>query len=312
MATSVKLSDVVPSRFAHLTPSDETNVERIRADLETGSKVLLNNPHVFKNEAGKWELLAGHDRTEAMRRAGKTDLPVRDFTGLLNDDDAILAHFCKENLLRKDVSKAAIASEWLKKHPDWSDGRIAEVSGCSREHVSVTRADLGIANPQVLATSRTGLDGKTREYKPRQVRANVPSKRPIPHPTKTVAVAAHESPDEIAARLFAPKVEATTTPETGEVAPSEVSTASPSPGFSGSEVGDTPTGVESLPDVGPVGEHGAVPAWVTAALSIHVPSLTNEEARSLDEATCVRLEVLAVQLRTAVARSRALRSKVAA
>lgn len=238
MASTVKLADVVPSRFVHLTPPDEANIERIRADLEYGSKILLNVPHVFRNEAGKWELLAGHDRAEAARRAGWTEIPVRDFSGLMNHDDAILGHFCKENLLRKDVSKAAVAGEWLGKHPDWSDGVIAEHSGCSREHVSVTRAELGVANPQVLATSRTGRDGKTRTYKPQAER------KPRTTPAKPQSNA-----DEWARQIAenaAKKAAAASPPASGAVPVEKRSEQeAPEPQLDG---GSTGTGHEGTPD----------------------------------------------------------------
>ena len=163
MAT-VLLASLLPSRFAHLTPPDPINIERIRLDLKEGSKILLNVPHAFR-VGTKWELLAGHDRVEAARLAGWDRVDVRDFSGTLNTDDAILAHFCRENLLRKEVSRAAIAGEWLRKHPDWSDGKVAAASGCTPEHVGGVRAELVAAGVIQLVSSRVGVDGVTRESK---------------------------------------------------------------------------------------------------------------------------------------------------
>lgn len=208
MATSAALADVVPSRFAHLTPPDEVNIERIRADLESGSQMLLNVPHVFRRpEDGKYELLAGHDRVEAARRVGWTAVQIRDFTGTseVMNDDAILAHFCKENLLRKDVSKAAVAAEWLRKHPDWMDTRIASMSGCSSEYVGEVRAEMVAVGAIQVPELRVAEDGSTRKsYKPRQVRHDVPSGRGIKHPTKTTEVK-YESGQEMADALTKPK-----------------------------------------------------------------------------------------------------------
>lgn len=197
MASSVKLSDLVPSRFAHLTPPEEANIERIRADLETGSKILLNNPHVFKNEAGRYELLAGHDRAEAARRAGWKEIPVRDFSGTLNSDDAILAHFCRENLLRKEISKAAIAGEWLQKHPEWMDTRIAEQSGCVPSYVGAVRGELLAAGTISQLNFRESETGEKRKaYKPRTPKLADPTKAKAPK---------LESAEEIAAALARPK-----------------------------------------------------------------------------------------------------------
>ncbi len=240
MAKTVKLTDLIPSRYSHLTPGSEENVERIRVDLVDGSKMILNDPHVFR-EGEKYEILAGHDRVEAARRAGWTEVQVRDFTGAVNADDGILAHFCRENLLRKDISKAAIAGEWLKKHPDWSDGRIADESGCSREHVSVTRSELGVANPQLLASSRKGRDGKVREVKPRQPKRG-PLGKPQPRPTPAKPKAEklkHESAADMAAALTRPK------PPPSERAP-EASAASEEVGKPASTVHDDRDRIEPV------------------------------------------------------------------
>lgn len=300
MASKVKLSDIVPSRFAHLTPMDEANVERIRADLESGSKILLNNPHVFR-EGDKYELLAGHDRVEAARRAGWTEVPVRDFSGALNTDDAILAHFCKENLLRKEVSKAAIAGEWLKKHPEWSDGKVADESGCTAPYVGAVRGELGITNPKLVSGSREGRDGKTREYKPRQVRYG-PTPNRIPHPTKTVEVRPASRVDAMRAQreAEAEERERREAEQSGAPEPDSGST-----GLRGTpEVGDTPTGVPApLPEeLAP-----ALPAWIIAALAISALPLTNEQARALTAAEADRLFAVGTACTNAARRAKLAR-----
>ncbi len=184
MAKTVKLTDLIPSRYSHLTPGSEENVERIRVDLVDGSKMLLNDPHVFR-EGEKWEILAGHDRVKAAKRAGWTEIQVRDFSGAVNTDDQILAHFCRENLLRKDISKAAIAGEWLRKHPDWSDGKVAAASGCTQQHVSDTRAELIADGNLQHVVSRVGRDNKVRDVgeTPRKPRKKGPLGKPQPRAT---------------------------------------------------------------------------------------------------------------------------------
>lgn len=330
MASTVKLSEVVPSRFCHLTPADAQNVERIRADLVDGSKMLLNNPHVFKNEAGKYELLAGHDRVAAAILAGWDEIPVRDFSGALNTDDAILAHFCKENLLRKDISKAVIAGEWLKRHPDWVDTKVAVESGCSSEYVGQVRAKLIEAGELQVVEVRTTTSGQTRTYKPRQVRGNVPSGNTIPHPTEKVLSREQtmraQREAEAEARERAAMAGATASPkeEAGGVLPpskstqeSEGSGEPAAPATPVSEVLDVPPvvpelGEDSL-DLGTAAFDGgvvvALPAWVASARSVSGPfrPLTNTEAEALDEPACASLELLSVALKQAVARSRALR-----
>lgn len=235
-----KIADVVPSRFVHLTPANEENIERIRADLEHGSKMLLNDPHAFR-EDGKWELLAGHDRVEAARRAGWTEIQVRDFSGAVNSDDAILAHFCRENLLRKEISKAAIAGEWLRKHPEWSDGKIADESGCTAPHVGTVRAELGIANPKVLSGSREGRDGKVREVKPRA--SGLRKDRPTPDKPKSEPESAAEMMAKLSARTqpVPPKAPSVVTGELEER--SETPESEPGAEQEGREYGMDPDGI---------------------------------------------------------------------
>ena len=243
MAKTIPLADVVPSRFVHLTPPSEENITRIAADL-VANKVMLNEPHVFK-EGDKWELLAGHDRIEA---AGWTEVQVRDFTGALNTDDAVLAHFCRENLLRKEVSKAAIAGEWLRKHPEWSDGKVAEQSGCSQQYVSEVRASLVASGDIQVPVSREGRDGRTT--RPRTVRTGFPNTRRTPAPPRAApkpgsrldAMRAQREA-EVEARAAAAKAERTEerAPEqTGPDAGGSTGTTPASPAALG--VGETLTG----------------------------------------------------------------------
>lgn len=264
MATSVKLSDLVPSRFAHLTPPSEENIERIRADLETGSRILLNNPHVFKNEAGKYELLAGHDRAEAARRAGWTEIPVREFRSGLSTDDGVFSHFCKENLLRKDVSKAAVAGEWLRRHPDWSDGKIADESGCTQQYVSDVRAQLVGSGDIQLVVSRVGRDGRTTssERAPRQPKTATEQKRD----TGTQKAPKY---DKLAMQRAAREAQA----EAIESAPG--APASPS-----SEGTDEPEGLEETEAGEPAGASHSKPqseaAWVRSEQQAVLREVANE------------------------------------
>ncbi len=245
MAKTVKLTDLIPSRYSHLTPGSEENIERIRVDLVDGSKMLLNDPHVFR-EGEKWEILAGHDRVGAAKRAGWTEIQVRDFSGAVNTDDQILAHFCRENLLRKDISKAAIAGEWLRKHPDWSDGKIAAESGCTSEHVGGVRAELVASGDIQLVSSRVGRDGRVTESKrsprkPRQPKKG-PLGKPQPRPTPAKPKAEklkHESAADMAAALTRPK------PPPSERAP-EASAASEEVGKPASTVHDDRDRIEPV------------------------------------------------------------------
>ena len=66
-----------PSTFAWLCPPDEQNIQLIRADLDTGGRIMTPL-HAFKKEDGRWELLAGHDRLEAAKRADYGNVPVLD------------------------------------------------------------------------------------------------------------------------------------------------------------------------------------------------------------------------------------------
>ena len=300
MAKTIPLADVVPSRFVHLTPPNEENIARIAADLEA-NKVMLNDPHVFK-EGDKWELLAGHDRIEAARRAGWTEVQVRDFTGALNTDDAVLAHFCRENLLRKEVSKAAIAGEWLRKHPEWSDGKVAEQSGCSQQYVSEVRASLVASGDIQVPVSREGRDGRTT--RPRTVRTGFPNTRRTPAPPRAapkpgsrVDAMRAQREAEVEARAAAAKAE-----RTEERAPEQTGPDAGGSTDQGSGVGATPTGapsassgtqIESTPpesiSEGSASDQqvvvdGSAVLDVLAVLPPFMPNPTSDDLRPLTEA----------------------------
>ena len=64
----VAVDMIDPSPFAHLCPPDEENIQRIRVDLEAGGQIMTPL-HAIKKDDGRWELLTGHDRLEAAKRA---------------------------------------------------------------------------------------------------------------------------------------------------------------------------------------------------------------------------------------------------
>lgn len=308
MAKTVKLADVRVSRFSRLTPADRANVERIRADLVDGSKMLLNDPHVFKDDAGKWELLAGHDRVEAALLAGWDEIQVRDFSAVISpkDDDAILAHFCKENLLRKETRKDAIAEEWITRHPEWTDGKVALESGCSREYVSQIRSEMqadGKWQPVATTVNAKGEERPARERRPRTVRQNVPSRRGIPHPTETKPLSKVEAMR--ADREAAAEEREQMAAERGEEEGRQES-------LTREEGGDSP---EARPGIAP--EAPAVPslpAWLVAALAasgLALLPLTNDQAAALSAAQGDRLFAFGTACTNAARRAKLLRENAA-
>lgn len=137
MSRFVNVDDIDPSPWADLFAHDEEHVERLRDDI--AARGILTPLHVYPR-GGRYELLTGHDRFEAVRRLELDDVPVEVRTTLTDEADRF-AYFVKDNTLRKPVDKQAISRAVLRLHPDWSNRRIAQVVGCSEGTVRIARED---------------------------------------------------------------------------------------------------------------------------------------------------------------------------
>jgi ParB/RepB/Spo0J family partition protein len=148
---------------------DEENVERLREDIaERGIQVPL---HVFPN-GDRFTLLAGHDRLEAARRAGLSEVPA-DFRSMLSTEAARFDYFVKDNRLRKQFNQEqtrTLIAALLKRYADQSDREIARMVGCSPSTVAPIRTDMEERGELSRLDSRMGADGKVRPrtYAPRE------------------------------------------------------------------------------------------------------------------------------------------------
>lgn len=238
------LSKLRPCEFQKAHHYDEANIERIRADLEDGSKNILNPIHVIATEdgSGMWEIIGGHDRTEASKRAGKDSIPARDFSADIKTREEKYAHWRLDNNQRKHRDKRQEAEESLLEWAGaWSDRRVAHICGCSPSFVGGVRAEL-VAKRQLSAVdSREGLDKKKRKASSSGLRKDKPS--------------TPEQPQSISA--FLGKPQSTVVP----AAPSGAKTAQP------------PERVEKAPE--PASDEGSTEAKALAAED--VPSETRSD-----------------------------------
>lgn len=148
-----------PCRFQRPYHADEENIEAIRADLEENGGLLLNPIHALPTDDGRWEILAGHDRAEAAKRAGLEEVGVRSFHGVVATDEEVWCHWKRENDLRKTPDRRRDVEETLARFTEWSDRRIASVCGVSPTTVGKVRAELEDAGTVSSVDTREGVDG---------------------------------------------------------------------------------------------------------------------------------------------------------
>jgi ParB/RepB/Spo0J family partition protein len=132
-ATEVGMSKMIvvdlidPSPWAALFPISDEDLGLLVADIkERGIQTPL---HVYPRD-NRYELLAGHSRLEAARRAGLSEVPCVMRT-MLNSEDDRFAYFLRDNTLRKTVSKADIAAAVWRRYPDKTVKEISATAGVS-------------------------------------------------------------------------------------------------------------------------------------------------------------------------------------
>lgn len=178
MSQYAKIGRVDPSPWAGLSDHPAEHIDRLAEDIaERGIQTPL---HVYPR-GERYELLAGHDRLEAAKRAGKSDVPIEVRT-TLNSEDERFSYFCRDNTLRKTVEPRAVAREGLKRWPQLSNREVARRVGVGEATVRRVRDELEEAGQVRLGRTSTGADGKQYPthkpaHKPRQV---IPIDRPRP------------------------------------------------------------------------------------------------------------------------------------
>jgi hypothetical protein len=155
MSRLIPIDKIDPSPWARLFPHDEEHITRLAEDIE--ERGVQTPLHVYPTGA-RFQLLAGHDRLDALRRNGETEAPCEE-RSTLSSEDARFEYFCKDNTLRKDVDKRALAKAALARYPDWSDRRLALLVGCSNTLVGHVRTDAVSDGTVSTVDTRTGVDG---------------------------------------------------------------------------------------------------------------------------------------------------------
>lgn len=167
MSTFAPIDCIDRSPWADLFEHPEEHIERLAADIkERGIQTPL---HVYPR-GERFELLTGHDRLEAAKRAGLDKVPVEK-RSTLADEDARFEHFLKDNALRKDIDKRAAAkAAWLR----WPDSKVKDIADRSGVSVGTAHAARSAAEaeaPDKFSVENTRTDAigreRPRQYKPR-------------------------------------------------------------------------------------------------------------------------------------------------
>jgi len=155
----VRIDLIDPSPWADLFDHPEDHVSRLAEDIrERGIQTPL---HVYPT-GERFELLTGHDRLAAAKLAGLVEVPV-ETRSTLNDEDARFAYVVKDNTLRKDVDKRAVARAAWKRWPTRSVSWIASVAACSVGLAHEERQSVERAHPELFTHEKSvGVDGKER------------------------------------------------------------------------------------------------------------------------------------------------------
>lgn len=111
---------------------------------------------------GRWLLVDGFHRHASALRANRRQITAEVHQGTFNEalDFAATANLGHGLPLTRAERRRA-AETRLRLHPDWSDRRLAEESGLSRELFARVRKELQAAGLIPSSSSRVGADGKT-------------------------------------------------------------------------------------------------------------------------------------------------------
>lgn len=162
-------------RFDEL-PSDE--YAALKADIAKRGVLVP----IELDENGN--ILDGHHRKQAVDELGIKDYPtvVRRFAS----DDEKEEHVVTLNVRRRHLTseqKRKWAEWFLRRHPEWTDRRVASEVGLSHPTVAKVREELESDGELVKFTSRVGKDGKAR-----------PSEQPKPKQQPAIFVPAKQAP----------------------------------------------------------------------------------------------------------------------
>ncbi|HSH44853.1 MAG TPA: ParB/RepB/Spo0J family partition protein [Longimicrobiales bacterium] len=237
MSRLIPVANIERHPDADLFPHDEEQIERLRADIaERG----INTPlHVYPLANDRYLLLAGHDRLEAAKRAGLTEVPA-DLRSMLNSEAERFEYFVKDNTVRKDIDKRAAAKAVWLRYPQSTVQQIAERAGVSTGTAYNAREDALRDRPELFKVEKLeGADGKERPrtYTPREPKVVDIAERRKPEPVPSKVDQLREMREKRAAE--AERATPTPSPATAAPAGPDVPTLE---GSARREFRDSPTG----------------------------------------------------------------------
>ena len=207
MSRMIPIHRIDPHPDADLFPHEEEQVERLRADIE--ARGIMTPVHVAP-EGERFILLTGHDRVEAARRQGLSEVPVEIRSTVITPDDRF-EYFVKDNTLRKDVDKRAITKAVWLKYPDSKVQEIADKAGVS-VGTAYNARDAAIQEaPQLFKAEKVkGEDGKEypRQYAPREPKVVDITDRLKPEPAPSKLDQLRQMREAQAAEVASPRIDA--------------------------------------------------------------------------------------------------------
>ena len=153
MSLFVRLDHLDPAPW--FTGNDEDNVTALMESIESHG---LHNAIMVRPSGDRFEIGAGHDRTEAFRRLGKTEIPAHIRTAYTDEQWHSL--FYRDNNERKpnaDTKRQACRDAYTA-HPEWSTRQVAAFAGCSNYLAHHVRSEMENEG-MVLAANTIGRDG---------------------------------------------------------------------------------------------------------------------------------------------------------
>lgn len=161
MSKLISIALIDKSPWTDLFDHPTQHIENLAADIQERG---IQTPLQVYPRNGRYELLTGHDRLEAAMRIGLREVPCEE-RSTLTDEDERFRHFVSDNALRKPVWPKAVVEFVLRKHPDWSQRRIAVMANCSVSTVNDVKQYLESVEPQLFAANTIGKDGVVQPAK---------------------------------------------------------------------------------------------------------------------------------------------------
>ena len=152
---------------------------------------------LFYDGQAYW-LADGFHRVAAAMSLGRKKIAATVHAGTVDDagDFACQANRA-HGLKRSNADKRRAVESMLRRHPEWSDRRIAEHCGVGNQLVADVRDEVKDPSPDDGPQIRVGADGKSypaRVERPRPVAQAEPEQEPVPDPAPVVGKATPPRP----------------------------------------------------------------------------------------------------------------------